>query len=154
MASAYILVGIPGAGKSTWVSSQNFDRSTVIISADAHIEKYAISVGRAYDEVFKQFSSAATTLMMQDLRWAIENGLSIVWDQTSTTVASRRKKLQEIPKSYSRVAVVFETPAANELNRRLASRPGKSIPPFVVKKLIDNMELPTLHEGFHKIIKV
>lgn len=154
MPTVYILVGVPGAGKSTWISSQNYDGNTAIISFDFHIERHASSVGRTYDEVFEQFSNTARNLVIKDLEDAVEGGLDIIWDQTNTTIASRRLKLKKLPSSYKRVAVVFRTPPAEELNRRLASRPGKSIPLFVLKKLIANMEPPSLREGFSRIINL
>ena len=52
------------------------------------------------------------------------------------------------------VAVVFRTPEEKELQRRLNSRPGKVIPPDVVKSMIDNFEEPTKEEGFDEIVAV
>jgi gluconate kinase len=46
---------------------------------------------------------------------------------------------------------VFKTPEADELKRRLESRPGKSIPDHVIKSMIDNFEMPTEEEGFKEI---
>jgi hypothetical protein len=34
----------------------------------------------------------------------------------------------------------------------LASRPGKNIPDYVVRSMIDGFEMPTLAEGFVEII--
>ena len=49
---------------------------------------------------------------------------------------------------------MFRTPEEKELQRRLNSRPGKVIPPDVVKSMIDNFEEPTKEEGFDEIIYV
>jgi gluconate kinase len=46
---------------------------------------------------------------------------------------------------------VFKTPAWPELKRRLASRPGKTIPRKVVKSMIHNFEQPSEEEGFTEI---
>jgi tRNA uridine 5-carbamoylmethylation protein Kti12 len=55
---------------------------------------------------------------------------------------------------YSAIAVVFATPEPDELARRLASRPGKTIPPEVIERMIENWEEPTLDEGFKEIWRV
>ena len=111
MSIVYMLIGVPAAGKSTWISSQKFDGSTVVFSSDNHIESYAKSLNKTYNDVFKQYANTATQLMMQDLKDAIKDGYDIVWDQTNTTATSRRKKLQKIPQHYKKIAVVFSTPS-------------------------------------------
>jgi gluconate kinase len=78
------------------------------------------------------------------------NGLDVIWDQTSTTIASRARKFNTLPK-YEHIAVVFKTPDADELARRLASRPGKNIPDHVMRSMIDGFEMPTEDEGFSQI---
>lgn len=155
MPKAYILIGVPGSGKSTWIAKQpfNWDR-TVIVSTDNHVEKYAKEVGKTYSDVFKDFMPRAVELMVDDVLDAFEHDLDVVWDQTSTTVSTRAKKLRMIPKNYEKIAVVFPTPQTKELTKRLASRPGKTIPWEVVSSMINNFEQPNEEEGFDKIIYV
>jgi tRNA uridine 5-carbamoylmethylation protein Kti12 len=50
--------------------------------------------------------------------------------------------------------VVFPTPEPEELARRLASRPGKTIPPEVIERMIEDWEEPDLSEGFEEIWRV
>jgi tRNA uridine 5-carbamoylmethylation protein Kti12 len=52
---------------------------------------------------------------------------------------------------YYAIAVVFPTPDHAELQRRLASRPGKTIPEGVVEQMIAQYEEPTELEGFREI---
>jgi gluconate kinase len=77
-------------------------------------------------------------------------GKDIVWDQTSTTVKSRIRKFNMLP-DHEHIAVVFKTPDADELARRLASRPGKVIPENVIQDMIAGFEMPTEEEGFREI---
>ena len=44
-------------------------------------------------------------------------------------------------------------PAA-EHERRLSSRPGKSIPAHVMKTMKENLQFPTKDEGFNEIVNV
>jgi predicted kinase len=81
------------------------------------------------------------------------NNNDIIWDQTSTTRASRARKFRMLPE-YSAIAVVFPTPEPEELAQRLASRPGKTIPPEVIERMIEDWEEPDLSEGFEEIWRV
>ena len=149
----YQLVGVPGSGKSTWVTAQDWARDCILVSTDNHVEDYATLVGKTYNEVFKEHMPRAVELMAQDVVVARNAGKDIIWDQTSTTVKSRIRKFNMLP-NYEHIAVVFRTPESEELAKRLASRSGKNIPDYVLRSMIDGWEEPTLSEGFSKIIHV
>ena len=145
--------GVPGAGKSTWVNGQDWPLDSVYVSTDKHVEQYAASLGKTYNEVFDEFMPEAIKLMIRDVEFAREHGFDVVWDQTSVSVKSRKRKFNMLP-NYTHVAVVFSTPTPSELELRLASRPGKSIPRAVMQSMINNFEYPSAEEGFTEIIQV
>lgn len=150
MPKCYQLVGVPGSGKSTWVSTQDWTMPCAHISTDKWVEIYAKEVGRTYSEVFTDFMPTAVDLMAKEVVVAREAGRDIIWDQTSTTVKSRAKKFAMLP-DYYHIAVVFRTPEHKELMRRLMSRPGKEIPDHVIASMIASWEDPTEEEGFKEI---
>ena len=150
MAKLYVLVGVPGSGKSTWVSNQKWANECMYVSTDMHVENHAKLVGKTYNEVFKEYMPTAIKRMAEDVNWARNNGKDIIWDQTSTTIKSRAKKFRMLP-DYEAIAVVFETPGPLELEKRLASRPGKNIPWAVINTMINGFEMPTVEEGFKEI---
>lgn len=150
MAKCFMLIGVPGSGKSTWISQQDWAKDCVIISTDNHVERFAADRGSTYNEVFKEYMPRAVELMAQDVIAARKLGKNIIWDQTSTTRASRARKFRMLP-DYEHIAVVFPTPAPEELMRRLSNRPGKDIPQHVVNGMIKNFEMPTEDEGFDEI---
>ena len=153
MTMLYVLVGVPGSGKSTWIGHQSFDwDKTVVVSTDRFVSRYAIEVGKSYREVFDDYMPTAVRLMAEQARDAFEDNKIVVWDQTSTTVLSRAKKLRMCPEHYTKIAVVLETPRA-ELHPKFLDRPEKEIPWQVVQGMIDGFEMPTVDEGFDKIIK-
>jgi predicted kinase len=153
MTILYVLVGVPGSGKSTWTGHQSFDwEKTVIVSTDRFVTRHALEVGKSYREVFDDYMPTAVRLMAEQARDAFESNKIVVWDQTSTTVLSRAKKLRMCPDHYTKIAVVLETPKA-ELHPKFLDRPDKEIPWEVVQGMIDNFEMPTKDEGFDKIIK-
>ena len=155
MPTLYMLIGVPGSGKSTWVANQNFDwNRTRIISTDNIIDRQAQAMGKTYSEVFDELIKGATQQMNQDLRQAITDGADIVWDQTNLVPKSRANKLAQIPKNYRKVAVYFTTPDTKELDRRLANRPGKTIPAHVITSMVSQLQPPTTAEGFDEVITV
>lgn len=150
MPKCYQLIGVPGSGKSTWVSNQEWAKDCVIVSTDEFVEDYAKECGQTYSEVFADYMPKAVELMAAKVVRAREAGKDIIWDQTSTTVKSRARKFNMLS-DYEHIAVVFKTPEHKELIRRLWSRPGKEIPEHVIASMIASWEDPTEDEGFKEI---
>jgi predicted kinase len=150
MSKCYQLIGVPGSGKSTWVKNQIWALGLTVVSTDTFVEAYAATQGRTYSEVFGDYMPTAIDLMIQQVAFARQHGHTVIWDQTSVTEASRRKKFRMLP-DYKHIAVVFKTPDPDELSRRLAGRPGKIIPEEIVQDMINRFEMPTLAEGFQEI---
>jgi predicted kinase len=148
-----MLVGIPASGKTTWCNNQPFTQDCAIISTDQYVEEYAAQTGKTYTEAFQEYMPIAVDRMADDVIEAREAGRNIIWDQTSTSIATRAKKFRMLPNYYA-IAVVFPIPERQELERRLASRPGKIVPMDVVDWMIRKWEEPTLEEGFMEIWKV
>jgi hypothetical protein len=71
-------------------------------------------------------------------------------DRTNLTVSSRKKKLDQLPDAYSKVAIVFTLSDREEWMKRL-NRPGKSIPASVLDNMSEIYQEPTLKEGFDEV---
>lgn len=154
---AYMLIGVPASGKSTWAKNHLGAKSPmrrdnlVYLSTDHYIERFAKRMGnKTYSEVYETIMPRATRLMNRALRLAVHRKRDLVWDQTSLTAKTRKHKLHSL-RSYFKVAVVFQIPDSEELARRLASRPGKIIPDTVMQWMVNSYEPPTIEEGFHEI---
>lgn len=151
MPKLYMLVGVPGSGKSTWVKNQEFwMKDCAYISTDMWVEMEAERRGVTYSEIFQEYMPKAVELMAIQVELARDKGMDIIWDQTSTTIATRAKKFRMLPEYYA-IAVVFRIPEPEELQKRLASRPGKVIPSEVLNDMIAKWQEPTLEEGFNEI---
>ena len=150
MPKCYQLIGVPAAGKSTWIKDQIWALGLTVVSTDAFVEDYARECGASYSEVFDDYMPRAVELMANQVVFAREHGHTVIWDQTSTTVKSRARKFNLLP-DYQHIAIVFRTPELDVLKERLASRPGKDVPWEVVQGMIDNWEEPTEEEGFTEI---
>ena len=150
MPKCYQLIGVPGAGKSTWIKDQIWTWGLTVVSTDPFVEDYARAQGKTYSQVFSDYMPIAVKLMANQALICQANGLDVIWDQTSTTAVSRIRKFNTLPK-YEHIAIVFRTPDLDVLKARLAGRPGKEIPWEVVQGMIDNWEEPTEEEGFKEI---
>ena len=152
MPKCYQLIGVPGAGKSTWIKDQIWALGLTVVSTDAFVEDYARAQGKTYSEVFTDYMPTAVNLMAEQVIRARELGHTVIWDQTSTTIASRARKFNMLP-DYEHIAVVFRTPEHKELVRRLSSRweSGKIVPEHVVASMIAGWEEPSNEEGFKEI---
>lgn len=152
MNKLYVLVGVPGSGKSTWVKNQVWATDIPVVSTDHFVEEYAAKQGKTYSEVFEEYMPIAVKLMANQVLICKANNKDVIWDQTSTTIKTRAKKTRMLP-DYYKIAVVFKTPTTGELMKRLASRPGKTIPWEVVSQMAQQLEAepPTEEEGFDEI---
>jgi predicted kinase len=151
MPTAYILIGIPGSGKTTWVDEYAFTSDVAHISSDYFIEEYADLHSTTYTLVFKDYVPTATKLMFDEALEAIRQGTDIVWDQTNTTISTRRRKIAMLT-NYHKIAVVFKPPKPEVLAERLESRRHwKEIPDDVIKDMIEKFQEPTKSEGFDDI---
>lgn len=153
---AYMLVGVPGSGKSTW-AEQYLARDFKLVSSDEYIEKTAASLGKTYGDVFKQTIDAATKWMNECIQNYTTACHNIVWDQTNLTMKSRRPKLDKLMAAgYDVVAVTFEIPDAELTARRRAraTATGKVIAPSIMESMGKTYVRPTRLEGFSKVIIV
>lgn len=152
MSRLFVLVGVPAAGKSTWVKDQKWAKDCSYVSTDMWVEMEAERQGKTYSEVFAEYMPHALQLMTNQVLLAREKRMDIIWDQTSTTVSTRAKKINMLP-DYYKIAVVFKTPPTSELKRRLESRPGKNIPWEIVSDMAQKLEdePPSEEEGFDEI---
>jgi predicted kinase len=149
----FVLVGLPGSGKSTWVESLRGRMEFVYLSTDTHLEDYAKTNGVSYNDAFSQFIGEADGKMKAMARQAFSDNANIVWDQTNLSTKKRAKILNQTPKNYRKVAVVFKVDD-DELSKRLDNR-YKETGKFISKSIIDTMRTtfqePSTQEGFHEI---
>ena len=153
MPKLYMLVGVPAAGKSTWLEKNNGNK-VMVASSDAYLDRIAAIQGKTYNDVFTDNIKAANNHALSVAKQAFELNLDLIWDQTNLNRKSRAPKLAMVPDHYEKIAVYFPTPDKAEHERRLASRPGKSIPHNILMGMIRGLEKPTADEGFDEIIQV
>ena len=151
MPKCIMLIGVPAAGKSTYIEA-NLKSNEIVHSTDAIIEQLARDWGYTYDEVFTDLIKFADRAFWDGISASIENDQDIVIDRTNLSVKGRKRFFDFLRNAaYEVEAIVFPTPEESEWKRRLASRPGKTIPAYVLKSMASSYEAPSEAEGFTSI---
>jgi predicted kinase len=144
----FMLVGLPGVGKSTWAKKQ---LNATIISTDDIIQDIADKYGLTYNQIFdSETYSFVNKIAWRLAKFAFERNDNVIWDQTNLTINSRANKLKMVPGHYKKICVLFGVP--DDLPERLNSRPGKVIPNDVMMNMIKSYQQPTTLEGFDDIV--
>lgn len=156
---AIMLIGMPGSGKSTYIGelkAQNPDRDYVVLSTDDVLERLGNEKGWDYNQAFKNIPfKKVQAIFNTNFRQAVKDKKDIIIDQTNLTVKSRAKKLNQLPKEYKKIGVIFSV-EADEMKRRLDERAvetGKSIPRHVLDNMIRSY-IPPSRSEFDEIIEV
>lgn len=145
----FVLVGIPGSGKSTY--AKLFLPSALRVSLDdirlmlswqtfvAKLEPVVVDVGTVAIEAVASYAAA--------------RGYDAVFDATSVT-PKRRKPLIDLARRFglSPVAIYIQVPLEVALGRN-QGRP-EPVPPEVVANFFRRLVVPTLAEGFDEVIVV
>lgn len=149
----YMLVGLPGSGKSTWAESQNME----IISSDYWIEQVAAEIEKTYSDVFDNVVGPANKMVEALLSMGSYMIVDMILDQTNLSVKSRARKLELLnnKEEYHKVAMYFNTPLS-VINHRLAERnkEGKVISSQLIEKMASLFERPTVEEGFDEVNEI
>jgi tRNA uridine 5-carbamoylmethylation protein Kti12 len=148
-----MLCGIPTSGKSTYVDkllAMDYWKNSVVLSTDYFVEFYAKKQGKTYNEVFDEYIKEATQKMELNIKYAIDNGKDIIWDQTNLTAGTRKKKLRRLPAEYHRGVIYFKVSLEEALERN-NHRKGKFIPKDILKRMYHQFEIPTIEEGFEYV---
>uniref|UniRef100_A0A1A9UH06 SAP domain-containing protein n=2 Tax=Glossina TaxID=44049 RepID=A0A1A9UH06_GLOAU len=152
-----LMVGLPGSGKTTWVSkhlSENPDKRYHVIGADALIAKMTVDgvprktvhKGR-FDRVHELCFNILTSL--EDI--AVKRRRNFILDQTNAYASAQRRKMKGFG-DFKRIAVVC-LPNEDELKRRLAEKKEKDGHVYAMKEstlnnIQANFTLPALEFGW------
>lgn len=146
----YMLVGLPGSGKSTYAKRFLDPRPihSLTISTDKFIEAKARELGTTYGAIFESEIERATRLMKEECTRLFEERHSpLVWDQTNLNRKTRQKKLAIVPRDYSITCIYFELPFA-VIEQRNMARGERGVPEGILRDMSFRYQRPTLDEGF------
>jgi predicted kinase len=155
--TVYILSGVSGSGKSTYIKNHNL----CSVSTDELVEEYArennFNYTQAFDEIQnKKLFGTLNSIFYDNIVDLVNSGKDFAIDRTSLN-SWTRKSLVDLVKSNStdvKVKVVYFDIPKDVIIKRLADREaktGKSIPKDVIEKQFENFEKPKLDEGFDSV---
>lgn len=155
-ATMYVLIGLPGTGKSTWVRKFLNSNEAVIVSSDDLIEAWGKERGLNYTEAFGKVNFKDIEREMRArFSAAVVAEDNIIVDRTNMTAKSR-KAWMDAAGTYRKVAVVFSIDDVTHKARleHRAATEGKVIPEHVIKNMANSYVAPSKDEGFDQIIYV
>lgn len=150
---AIVFVGLPASGKSTMITKlADFMKDAFVYSTDQYIEDVAKENGSTYNATFDAEIDHATKYMNEKLAEAVANNVPIIWDQTNMTDKKRKKIIHKLEKRYE-VKCICILPPQNKQEEedymyRLTHREGKTIPDYVIDKMLESFVVPSISEGF------
>jgi len=158
----YVLIGLPGSGKSHWVKIMNPKRAgCIVINRDAM--RYMVNGGTCqYTKEKEKTIKEGCAGMLRD---AMLRGMAdVIIDETNTTQKQRAHWIEIVKESAGRlfckkvrvIAVVMkETDAYKCVMQRMRDSRGQSATVWwnVIAKMSAEYEAPEMGEGFDEIIE-
>lgn len=145
MATIYVLVGVPGSGKTTW--AHDHFKNEAIFSSDDYRERLFNTLETTQEQNKKVFGS-----LYSDLFKRLNSGCDCVYDATNTSRKDRRRVLSNVRKEHKKVAVYFDVPV--ELARKRNQQRVRQVSDEVIDHFFKKLTPPTVEEGFDSIIRV
>ena len=140
----YMMVGIPGSGKSTWIRN-NRKETWVVVSPDAILEtqyNYQWTPERAAEAWAKSYQEFGRGLLA---------GQTMVWDATFTSSIMRSAILHTSKGAGFGVEAIFcDTPIEICIERN-QNRKREPVPDSTIQRMAENLQPPTTSEGFDRI---
>ena len=140
----YMMVGIPGSGKSTWIQT-HVDSSWIVLSPDTILEQrynYQWTAERAAEAWAESYRNFGALLL---------KGATIVWDATLISPITRAAILHTSKGAGYRVEAVFCDTPVEICVKRNATRSREPVPESTIRRMADSLVAPTEEEGFDSI---
>ncbi len=144
MATLYVMVGISGAGKTTWAKHQ-LPEAVYIGSDEIRMELFGKELTlKGYRRVHR--------LMNQRMRACLEQGRDVVVDSVHLSRRARRRVLRDAPPGTRTVAVWIDTGIGQAI--RNDSQRKRHVPFFAIALMRPRLVVPSKEEGFQEIRRV
>ena len=143
MPTLYITVGLPGAGKTSFLKEMK-EPSIVHVSPDL--------LRSEEDNPAERLKMAS-----QQLSDALVEGHNIYYDSANITARSRAEVIEHAglaPDEYLVVALVFQVDLFSLYERNNNRPPEDQVPISVLSEMFERFEYPVISEGLDKVVDV
>ena len=150
MADLILVCGVPGCGKSTFLSQFKGDKNTKIISRD----EIRFSLLKENEPYFLH-EKEVCQILWDKINTSLNDGYDVYVDQTSLTPNSRSFLLSHITAHYDNCVIIwFNIPEQICLERNENRKNSRAyVPRGVIRRMSCQMVPPYLEEGFNEIYR-
>lgn len=141
----YMLVGVPGCGKSTWAAKMASDSLH-------HYSSDAIRAEIAGDENSQDKNHIVFQEMNKRILSDLKAGYSCIYDATNMNRKRRMNFLKNIPAGVHKSCVMFLTPPQTVIERD--DKRSRSVGASVIDKFLRSFNCPYWYEGWDEIVPV
>lgn len=147
MADLYLMCGVPGAGKSTFLKNHIKEENSEIISRDA----IRFSIVKP-DEDYFSHEDEVLNIFWEQINKALAEGKDTFVDQTSLTPRARKWLLQHV-EGYKYANLIWIDENLETCLKRNELRRGTRayVPRSVIRRMFSQFIEPSLDEGFDYI---
>lgn len=149
MGDLYIMCGVPGSGKSTFLKNKIKKDNSIVISRD----EIRFSMLRPGEEYFAHENDVTETFWNQ-INEALATGKDVFADQTSLTPKARKWLIQHVS-GYDHVNLIWIDEDLQTCLERNEMRRGTRayVPRGQIRRMSCQFVKPTPYEGFHYIFR-
>lgn len=152
VAKLYLMVGVPGSGKTTWIS-QNFGKDIKVVSTDLiRRQIYGYFPQELKDDLEKMVWDAA----IEEVRSSLYADADTVLDSMALSAKFRSFLIHRIFEDKERnveiIAVFMDTPLEISIKRNRERE--KVVNESTIRMLSKFLEPPSREEGFNRIIQI
>lgn len=140
----YIMIGLPGAGKTT-IAKQNFKDIATILSSD----DYRLHL--TGDENDQSVNSQVFEELYRDAKTHLTAGKNVLIDATNITYKARKRAIQVGRECHSYIVGVFVYTPVSECIENDAKR-SRKVGKGVIEKYLKIFEYPQKFEGFNEVL--
>lgn len=147
MANLYLMCGVPGAGKSTFLKNHIKEENSTIISRDA----IRFSIVKS-DEDYFSHEDEVLEIFWKQINESLAAGKDTFVDQTSLTPRARKWLLQHV-EGYTYANLIWIDESLETCLERNERRRGTRayVPRGVIRRMYNQFVEPSLDEGFDYI---
>jgi predicted kinase len=145
----YVLVGLPGSGKTTY-ARQALPRCLRVSLDDLRM----MLSGQYFDARLEPLVADIGALALDSaLAWAKQGGLDVVFDATNVTRGLRARSLAQAAKHAVRPVAVWLRCCPEDARARNRAR-KRVVPEEAMNRFVAAFEPPTTAEGFDQVLVV